>query len=57
MKTTQQDHEFWGNHAEENIQFFRELFSTLTPDEVKELQMLHRKLMAGFDKIYTGLRG
>jgi DNA-binding MarR family transcriptional regulator len=57
LATTQQNHDFWDSHTEENTQFFRELFSTLTLDEVKELQQLHNKLMTGFDKIYNELRG
>ena len=57
LKTTKQNRDFWDSHTEENAQFFKELFSTLSREEVERLVQLHEKLMQKFDKIYYKIRG
>ena len=57
LKTTEKNRRFWDSHAAEHIQFFNELFSELTQDEIEQLYNLQGKLMQSFDRFYTEIRG
>lgn len=57
LKTTKKNRVFWDSHAEENMLFFKKLFSELSTEDVKQLYLLLSKLMASFDKLYYEIRG
>lgn len=56
LKTTRMNRDFWDNHTEEHLDFFRQLFGDLSTGEVDQLYRLLNKLMSNFDSFYYKIR-